>query len=168
MATKRATQKGNTADAPAVLKLASYWILERTSLRTIELMAQVKLNTDPDRAAAADWKQALSMARWGTRCIAEGDASGAAEYSLEAFRYANRAELLEGPAKLVARDAKRQAGTRKPRRPDIDEWLNAQLDKDSGAKAPGLWSVAPDWITDAIGEDAFKKRVTVARKLRRK
>ena len=65
---------------------------------------------------------------------------------------------------LARRDAKRQAGTRKPRRPEVDDWIATQLRRNPAAKCPALWASAPDWLTDQIGEDRFKKRVTDARK----
>lgn len=65
---------------------------------------------------------------------------------------------------LAQRDAKRQAGTRKPRRPKIDAWIEAQLTRDPDAKAPTLWGRAPEWIQDDIGPDRFAKRVTKCRK----
>lgn len=148
---------------PAVLKLAPYWIIEPTSLEAIALRAEVA-EANPLRAGASDWRQAGSMARLAQRCVAAGHADGAAMYSLEAYRFANRAELLEGPATIVARDARRQAGTRTPRRPEIDAWIDKALKADPGAKSPELWSTAPRSITDVIAEDAFKKRVTKARK----
>jgi hypothetical protein len=67
-------------------------------------------------------------------------------------------------ASAVERDRKRQAGTRKPRRPKIDAWIHGQLLKDSSVKSPTLWQAAPDYITDVICYDRFSKRVTKARK----
>jgi hypothetical protein len=71
-------------------------------------------------------------------------------------------KLAAQPA--LVRDRKRQAGTKKPRRPDIDEWIDRALKRDPDAKSPALWAIAPDSITDQIGEDRFKKRVSSARK----
>ena len=68
----------------------------------------------------------------------------------------------------VLRDKRRQEGTHKPRRPEINQWIARQLERDPASKTPGLWSLAPEFITDSIGFDRFKKRVTQARKLRRK
>ncbi|MDR3386221.1 MAG: hypothetical protein P4L92_04145 [Rudaea sp.] len=65
------------------------------------------------------------------------------------------------------RDAKLQAAKRKPRQPEITKWINAQLDRDSGAKSPELWATAPEWLTDTIEIDRFRKRVTAERKKRR-
>lgn len=76
---------------------------------------------------------------------------------------ARRAELLLGK-----RDAARQAGTRKERRPEISRWIEDRLRRNPEAKAPELWAAAPDWITDTIGRDRFSKRVTKARKVGRK
>ena len=65
---------------------------------------------------------------------------------------------------LAQRDTARQGGTRKPRRPMVDEWIDGMLKANPVAKSPELWSAAPDWITDQIGKDRFAKRVTKARK----
>lgn len=68
---------------------------------------------------------------------------------------------------LGERDAKRQAGTRKPRRPKVDAWIDKQLNRDPGAKSPALWTAAPGWLKDQIQSDRFAKRVTKARKSRK-
>lgn len=65
---------------------------------------------------------------------------------------------------MAIRDAKRQAGTHKERRPEITEWIDQQLRRDPNAKSPDLWAQAPDWITDDIGERRFAARVSAARK----
>lgn len=65
---------------------------------------------------------------------------------------------------LLQRDRDRQNGTRKPKRPEIDAWIDGQLKRNGAAKSPALWQNAPDWITDQIGFDRFAKRVTKARK----
>ena len=62
------------------------------------------------------------------------------------------------------RDDRRQEGTRKERRPEITEWIETQLTRQPAAKSPELWRIAPEWLTDQIGEDRFSKRVTAARK----
>jgi hypothetical protein len=67
---------------------------------------------------------------------------------------------------IVMRDISRQAGTKKERRPEITDWIIEKLSKNPGAKCPDLWSTAPDWITEQIGPDRFKKRVAAARKKR--
>lgn len=67
----------------------------------------------------------------------------------------------------VIRDGKRQAGTRKERRPDISDWIDKQLTRNPDAKSPDLWSRAPDWIVEQIGERRFATRVTQRRKLRK-
>ncbi|MBN8727601.1 MAG: hypothetical protein J0H15_07840 [Xanthomonadales bacterium] len=64
----------------------------------------------------------------------------------------------------LIRDRRRQDGTRKPRRPDIDAWMDGQLRRDPDVKAPELWERAPSWIKDQVALDRFKKRVTDARK----
>jgi len=68
---------------------------------------------------------------------------------------------------LVQRDDARQKGTTKARRPEIDEWIDKQLAHNPYAKSPELWANAPEWITDQIAIDRFKKRVTKARKRRK-
>lgn len=65
---------------------------------------------------------------------------------------------------LARRDKKRQDGTTKERRPEINEWIKKMLSRDPDAKSPALWEGAPDWITDQIGYDRFSKRVTEVRK----
>lgn len=72
---------------------------------------------------------------------------------------ARRQELFLGP-----RDARRQQGTRKPRRPEVNEWIERQLGREPGAKSPELWSRRPDWMEDQVGYDRFSKRVTIVRK----
>lgn len=64
----------------------------------------------------------------------------------------------------IDRDMARQRGTRAPRFPECDEWMDNQLRRQPDVKAPDLWERAPDWITDRIGFDRFCKRVTAARK----
>lgn len=63
----------------------------------------------------------------------------------------------------VQRDRARQKGTQKPRRPDINEWIEKQLRRQHSAKSPALWNLAPERITDQIGYGAFAKRVTNVR-----
>jgi hypothetical protein len=74
------------------------------------------------------------------------------------------AHLILGSA--GARDKKRQAGTRKEKRPDITEWIDKQITLNPKAKSPELWYIAPDWLTDQIGERRFAARVTARRKAR--
>lgn len=62
------------------------------------------------------------------------------------------------------RDSKRQRGTQKERLADINVWIDGQLKRTPTITAPALWETAPDWLTDQIGIDAFKKRVTKRRK----
>ena len=69
----------------------------------------------------------------------------------------------------IQRDILRQKGTRKPRRPEINEWIERQLRRQPDAKSPELWNRAPEWITDqdhhdvAIKYEAFARRVTNTR-----
>lgn len=65
------------------------------------------------------------------------------------------------------RDANRQAGTRKERRPEITEWIDTELSRNPGAKSPELWAAAPDWLTDQIGYRRFADRVTGRRNTRK-
>lgn len=81
----------------------------------------------------------------------------------EGERFAN---LILGPAGVSG--VKWQAGAHKPKRPQINDWIGKQLDRNPVAKCPALWHAAPEWITDDIGIDAFRKRITAVRKLRRK
>lgn len=81
---------------------------------------------------------------------------------------AERNALYLDAAPRVTRDNARQAGTRKSRRPEIDNWIDRQLRADPQAKSPALWERAPEWLTDQIGPDRFAKRVTASRKKGRK
>jgi len=65
----------------------------------------------------------------------------------------------------VNRDKERQAGTKKERRPDVTEWISDQLRRNPTAKASDLWSRAPDWLTDQLGLDRFRKRLSAAKKM---
>lgn len=69
-------------------------------------------------------------------------------------------------AQVLARDAKRQGGLHRDRRPKVTEWINKQLANDPGAKSPDLWGCAPQWLRDQIGERRFASRVTACRKQR--
>ncbi len=77
-------------------------------------------------------------------------------------------EIAYIAAPIARRDAKRQAGVHKERRPRITAWISQQLDHDPTAKSPALWATAPQWLTEQIGLDRFAKRVTGVRKKRRK
>jgi hypothetical protein len=68
----------------------------------------------------------------------------------------------------IVRDQRRQDGTRRPRRPNVDQWIEKKLTGEPNAKSPDLWRAAPEWITDDIGQRAFAARVTAARKKTRK
>lgn len=67
-------------------------------------------------------------------------------------------------APVVIRDNKRQEGTKKERRPNINAWINKQMKRTPKATRPELWDMAPDWLTDEIGRDRFLKRVSKVRK----
>ncbi len=72
----------------------------------------------------------------------------------------------------IIRDEIRQMGTRKPRLPEVDTWLDQQLKRNPDAKSPTLW---PKFIgyydsinsDPPIGIDRFKKRLTNAKKRRK-
>lgn len=64
----------------------------------------------------------------------------------------------------IIRDMERQKGTRKERRPEINEWIERQLGRQPDAKSPELWEHAPEFITDQISLHRFAKRVTAVRK----
>lgn len=81
----------------------------------------------------------------------------------ESMKFSN---LIFGTA--GARDRKRQAGTRKERRPKITKWIAIALERNPDAKVPELWRNAPEWLTEQIGMDRFRKRVSAVRKMRRK
>lgn len=72
-------------------------------------------------------------------------------------------DMYKKAAPRIIRDMKRQAGTKKERRPKITQWIEAQLKRDPDAKSPDLWSKAPEDVRDCIGYDRFCKRVTQAR-----
>lgn len=89
----------------------------------------------------------------------------AAKLHLETLFFLKRLERREGYLlPLARRDAKRQKGTRSPRRPDIDRWIETQLSRRPDAKTKDLWLTAPETVTDQIGDDAFRKRVCKQRK----
>jgi len=68
----------------------------------------------------------------------------------------------------IRRDKKRQDGTRKERRPEINAWIAQEIARTPTARSPELWRRAPVWITDQIGERSFAVRVTQQRKATRK
>lgn len=55
------------------------------------------------------------------------------------------------------------AGRRKPKRQELQEWVNREVAKATGETAEQLWARTPDWITEQIGLDRFRKRFTRAR-----
>src|SRR5262249_12416607 len=66
----------------------------------------------------------------------------------------------------LTRDAKRQAGTRKERRPKVDDGMDREILAKPAATRQELWDGAPDWITEQIGRDRFFTRVSKVRKNR--
>lgn len=87
---------------------------------------------------------------------------------LAAIAGAEAAAILLKAAPSVIRDNKRQAGTRKPKRPEVQKWIDDAVARDPAATAKELWGKRPGWLDDQIGFDRFQKRVTAARKTRRK
>ncbi len=136
--------KHDPKEADALIKQA---IMNSTPRARIE-----KLRRHPEMGAEADRLQALLAA--GVTDDGFFDKIALAEK--DAF-------LLDAHPKLL-RDAKRQAGARKERRPEITHWIEQHLRHDPRAKSPDLWKIAPEFITDAITEHPFKKRVTAVRK----
>jgi hypothetical protein len=65
---------------------------------------------------------------------------------------------------FAQRDEKRQAGTTKERRPEINEWIMFSIKHHPDMTREELWEIAPEWITDQIGLGRFKKRVSAVRK----
>lgn len=53
---------------------------------------------------------------------------------------------------------------RKPKRPELQEWIDKQVAACAGETIKDLWRRAPDWVSDEIGFDRFTKRVAAARK----
>lgn len=74
-----------------------------------------------------------------------------------------KALYLDAAPKVI-RDNKRQAGTRKERSPKITAWISKRLKNNPDIKSPELWEIAPQFITDDISTDRFRKRVTGVRK----
>lgn len=87
--------------------------------------------------------------------------------AMMALHCAWQVEMKIGAQIRLHRDRNREAGAKKPRRADINDWIVSQLDRSPAAKSPDLWQRAPDWITDQIGERRFAARVTEARKARK-
>lgn len=71
--------------------------------------------------------------------------------------------LYADAAPRVIRDNRRQDGTRTPRRPEVDAWIGGAIKRTPNATRDELWAAAPEWITDDIGLDRFKKRVSKVR-----
>jgi len=63
------------------------------------------------------------------------------------------------------RDIRRQAGTKKERRPEITEWIIKNIKNRPRETREELWNRAPESIKDDIGRDRFLKRVSKQRKL---
>lgn len=63
----------------------------------------------------------------------------------------------------VVRDRERQAGTKKPRFQECDDWIDRRLRRKPDFKSPELWQLAPGEIKDRIGFGRFAKRVTGSR-----
>ena len=62
----------------------------------------------------------------------------------------------------------RNFGTMKPRKPDITEWIAKTILTHPNLTRPELYDLAPDWITDQLTLEPFKKRVSRVRKKNKK
>lgn len=115
-----------------------------------------RVRRHPELAEWADEAEALYTS---AGCVADW-------HLLEAIAQAEYKALYLDVAGIAVRDRKRQDGTRKERRPDISAWIDVRLRRDPKAKSPELWTDAPDWIKDQLGERRFATRVTERRKKR--
>lgn len=115
-----------------------------------------RLRVHPQLVASAD-KLAAKLEKTG------GNAS---DRVLAEIAAAEHSALYLVAAPQAKRDKARQDGTKKPREPvaGLQAWIDAQVKRATGETAGQLWERAPEWLTDAIGFDRFRKRVTAARK----
>lgn len=86
------------------------------------------------------------------------------EWMMLRWKYIERTDFLVP----LARAGKAiDDGRRKPKRPELQAWIDTQVSRATGETARHLWNRAPDWITDpddGIGFDRFTKRITASRK----
>lgn len=139
--------------------------------QSMDLPDPVKISQDFDNweKAVESWnddtklpqkQRVQKLIRWGRIALQQGDELELKSLIYDIGRYSESYHTAIG----LLRDEKRQAGTKKERRPKINSWINKQLTRKPDSKSPELWSLAPDWITDDIGYDRFSKRVTEERK----
>jgi hypothetical protein len=76
-------------------------------------------------------------------------------------------EMYAKAAPIINRDNKRQIGVKKEKRPRITAWIKKKIKLNPDANTKDLWNEAPEWLTDEIGPERFKKRVTDVRKGRK-
>jgi len=62
--------------------------------------------------------------------------------------------------------ARRQAA-RRPRKPELEQWIDRHLASDATQKSPDLWINLPTCFKDEISYGRFAKRVTARRKIRK-
>jgi hypothetical protein len=136
-------------------------------LESMNLRVTVFLNLDADnpldQEAVALARQVLNYCRLAKAAIQAGDAESAAWAALSACNAAWMADVVQGAKPKMLRDYKRQRGTHKQKRPELQEWIDQAVSV-GRETAKELWNRAPEWITDQIGFDRFTKRVTEARK----
>ena len=83
------------------------------------------------------------------------------EWMLLRWKYIKREEYILP----LARAGKAiDTGRKKPKRPDVQAWIEAEVGKGTGETAEQLFNRAPEWLSDQIALDRFRKRYAVARK----
>jgi hypothetical protein len=155
--------------------LSPLTVLERNKLRLEALRNQVDVPED-HRASPEQLAPYIVQLE---DCIREAEAMLSDTFNFENPAHCKRFQRLMNHMQLLVerafhissinRDEIRQAGTRKPRLPEVDTWLDQQLKFDPDAKSPTLWlrfEAHYDSINSdpPIGIEAFKKRLTKARK----
>lgn len=176
MASKKDKEQGAPSGAPVGLPFNPFLGLENDPAAwlgnlpdRLELFLRMRPKLPAPLVAMA--KDASEWAKYCTAEIEAGDTRSACQAAARAALATHLVWTLVEQEGLIAkanRDTKRQAGPHKPKRPEIDSWIDRQLQIDASAKSPELWSGAPGWITDQIGERRFAARVTQARKRRAK
>ncbi len=81
------------------------------------------------------------------------------------FELADRLNGLSSIRSEIERDRARQAGTKKSRNPDLQDWIVEQIKRTPDATTKELYAFAPLWVQDAVGIDRFSKRIASARKV---
>lgn len=83
------------------------------------------------------------------------------EWMLLRWKYIKREEYILP----LARAGKAiDTGRKKPKRPVVQAWIEAEVRKNTGETAEQLFNRAPEWLTDQLALDRFRKRYTTARK----